>query len=163
MKTRYFNLFLFIFALNGCGSEKPEPFKILSPEQVALLSPGDKNCYMMAEIINNMHQDSPTNCSAIKEKETGLFKENYSFYFKTSTRKTAEWNKWTCLAVGKVMADGALVGMNKIYLKGDPKSKYASMIDAYVCRDLQQKAYIGEIKEFDVLKEFNRRSSVEEM
>lgn len=149
--------------LNGCGKEELPPFQILSPEQVESLSLGDRNCYMIAEIINNVFQDSPTQCTAIKEAAGGLFKENYSFYFKTSTKRAAEWHKWSCLAVGKVMADGASVGMEKIYLKGKNGDKYALMIDAYVCRNLQQKAYMGEIKEFDVLKEFNRRSTLKEI
>ncbi len=92
-----------------------------------------------------------------------MFKESYSFYLKTNTKQVAEWNKWACLAVGKVMADGAEVGMDKILLKSSPSEKRAAQIDAYVCRNLQRKAYSKEISEFEVLKEFNRRSVLKDI
>lgn len=160
---KYLSVFILFFILSGCGDEEMPPFSKLPIEQVEALPSGEKTCYRIADSINRAFPDSATHCSLIKETTGGIFKESYSFYLKTSTAKTAEWNKWGCLAAGKIMSDGANVGMEKIYFKSKPSDKYASAIDAYVCRNLQQKAHKGEIKEFDVLKEFNRRSSLKEM
>ena len=158
MKIKILSLAVFVLFVSGCSSETIEPFEFISSEQIAALSPGDKTCYFIAEKMNKVYTDSPTHCSSIKEGSG-----NFSFYLKTSTKETAEWSKWACLVAGKIMNDGAAVGMEKIYLKARPKNKNVAVIDAYVCRNLQSKAYTGEIKEFDVLKEFNRRSYLVEM
>ncbi|GAB2747561.1 hypothetical protein GCM10027019_28350 [Melaminivora jejuensis] len=92
-----------------------------------------------------------------------MFKESFSFYLKTSTKQVSEWNKWACLSAGKVMADGVDVGMDKIFLKSHPSNKRAAEISAYVCRNLQEKASLGEINGSEVLKEFNRYSTLKDM
>lgn len=155
--------FIFIFFLFGCREEKSTPFSILSEQQIENLSPSEKTCYLIAKTINTVFTESPTHCTTIKEKGNGIFKENYSFHLKTSTKKAAEWHKWACLAAGKVMNDGAAVGMDKIYLKSKASDKYSMKINAHFCRDIQRKAYSGQLSEFEVLKEFNRRSSPEQI
>ncbi|WP_462388402.1 hypothetical protein [Acidovorax sp. Q11] len=156
-------IIIYLLLLIGCGEEKIPPFTTLPEQQIAALTAGDRTCYAIAESINSVFPNSPTHCTAIREKDGGMFKENYSFHIKTSTKQVAEWHKWGCLAAGKVMADGAKVGMEKIYFKSKSSEKYSSMNDAHVCRNLQQKAYAREITEFDVLKEFNRRSTLKEI
>ncbi len=156
---------LMCFILFGCGEKAPEipPFVELTSEQVQALSAGNRACYKIAASINGAFPDSVTQCSLINGGQGGLFKENFSFYLMTSTKQASEWNKWACLSVGKVMADGADVGMEKVFLKSNPTDKRALQIDAYVCRDLQRKAYSREISEFEVLKQFNRRSVLVDM
>lgn len=156
---------LVCFALFGCGERAPEipAFVELTSEQVQALPVGERACYKIAASINGVFPSSPTQCSLIKAEGGAMFKESYSFYLKTNTKQVAEWNKWACLAVGKVMADGAEVGMDKILLKSSPSEKRAAQIDAYVCRNLQRKAYSKEISEFEVLKEFNRRSVLKDI
>jgi len=162
MKLISFFLLSSVF-LYGCGEEKLPSFNFLSPEAVASLPDGERACYEIAQSLNILFPDNPTHCTLSKEKGGGLFKESYSFILRTSNKKTAEWNKWGCLSAGKLMNDGAKVGMEKIYLKSNPSEKYSSVIDAYICRDLQRKAYSGELSEFEVLKYFNARSSLKEM
>lgn len=151
--------------LAGCGNKTPPfpPFRELSAEQVQSLPAGDKACYRIALSVNAAFPDSPTHCAAIKADNSLTFKETYSFYLTTSTEKVSEWNTWACLAAGKFMSQGAEVGMEKLFFKSSPSKKYAAEIEARYCRDLQRKAYDKEITEFEVLKEFNRRSKPIEM
>ncbi len=157
--------FLVCVIFIGCGENAPviPSFVELNPDQIKALSSGDRACYKIAAIINGVFPDSPTQCFPIKAAQGAMFKESFSFYLKTSTRKVSEWNKWACLSVGKVMAGGIEVGMDKVFLKSNPSDERAAEIDAYVCRNLQQKAYSGEINELEVLKEFNRRSVLKDM
>ena len=156
-------IIILIAILNECRQEEAPPFKSLSTAEIEALSPGDKSCYKIAEKINLMISESPTHCTLIKEEKSSMFNENYSYYLQTSIndKNAWEWHVWGCLSAGSVMNDGAGVGMIKLYFKSNPSRDFASVIDAYSCRDIQRKAYNDRPGENWVLKEFNRRSRVE--